>query len=254
VSSLANDYPAWSSWRSSGTITPPRFPIALSHMHDSEPSATRSPAFPDELRFLGHTWVERDLGPPAMCGCPALDDVRTVATATLVGIITAVVVRFATNLAIPGWASSAVGILLILFTQAVMASFVFSFAIWARATARHSCRAGMYHVFIGDVLDDTRPVNPWRVADSGAGERDSRLEEIMRCRRLRRKDSICSPPLCAGNLISAARCALSCRDVLEVGAGHEARRAFFATASTSAGLVSNGLLTRRPAHDLDQQR
>ena len=44
-------------------------------------------------------------------------------------MIGAVLVRLATNLAIPGWASYTVGILLVLFVQAVMAAFVFSFVI-----------------------------------------------------------------------------------------------------------------------------
>ncbi len=51
------------------------------------------------------------------------------AIATLAGICTALIVRLATNWAIPGWASFTVGLLLILFVQAVMAAFVFSFAI-----------------------------------------------------------------------------------------------------------------------------
>jgi hypothetical protein len=40
-----------------------------------------------------------------------------------------VIVRLTTNMAIPGWASYIVGIMLILFVQAIMAAFVFSFAI-----------------------------------------------------------------------------------------------------------------------------
>jgi polyisoprenyl-phosphate glycosyltransferase len=48
---------------------------------------------------------------------------------TLGGMIAAVIVRLTTNMAIPGWASYIVGIMLILFVQAIMAAFVFSFAI-----------------------------------------------------------------------------------------------------------------------------
>jgi polyisoprenyl-phosphate glycosyltransferase len=48
---------------------------------------------------------------------------------TLGGMIAAVVVRLTTNMAVPGWASYIVGIMLILFVQAIMAAFVFSFAI-----------------------------------------------------------------------------------------------------------------------------
>jgi glycosyltransferase involved in cell wall biosynthesis len=51
------------------------------------------------------------------------------ALVTLGGICAAVIVRMATNWAVPGWASSMVGLLLILFVQAVMAAFVFSFMI-----------------------------------------------------------------------------------------------------------------------------
>jgi polyisoprenyl-phosphate glycosyltransferase len=56
------------------------------------------------------------------------------AFSTVVAMATVVIVRLATNLAIPGWASYTVGVLLILFVQAVMAAFVFSFAILG---ARH---------------------------------------------------------------------------------------------------------------------
>ena len=48
---------------------------------------------------------------------------------TMAGMIGAVIVRLATNLAIPGWATYVVGILLVLFVQAIMAAFVFSFVI-----------------------------------------------------------------------------------------------------------------------------
>jgi polyisoprenyl-phosphate glycosyltransferase len=48
---------------------------------------------------------------------------------TLLGIISAVVVRLATNLAVPGWASYVVGILLVLMFQAIIGAFVFSFVI-----------------------------------------------------------------------------------------------------------------------------
>ncbi len=53
---------------------------------------------------------------------------------TLVAMATVVVVRLATTLAIPGWASYTFGVFLVLFVQAVMAAFVFSFAILG---ARH---------------------------------------------------------------------------------------------------------------------
>src|SRR5439155_27374487 len=49
------------------------------------------------------------------------------ALVTLGGILAAVIVRLTTEWAIPGWATSTVGLLLILLVQAVMAAFVFSF-------------------------------------------------------------------------------------------------------------------------------
>ncbi len=45
------------------------------------------------------------------------------------GIAGAVIVRLATSWAIPGWASTTVGLLLILFIQAVMAAFMLSFVV-----------------------------------------------------------------------------------------------------------------------------
>jgi hypothetical protein len=53
------------------------------------------------------------------------------AVVTLGGIIGAMFVRLATNLAVPGWATYAVGILLVLFVQAITAGFVFSFVVLA---------------------------------------------------------------------------------------------------------------------------
>ena len=47
----------------------------------------------------------------------------------LAGIAGAVIVRLATSWAIPGWASTTVGLLLILFIQAVMAAFMLSFVV-----------------------------------------------------------------------------------------------------------------------------
>jgi len=56
------------------------------------------------------------------------------AFSTLVAMATVVIIRLATNLAVPGWATYTVGVLLILFFQAMMSAFVFSFAILG---ARH---------------------------------------------------------------------------------------------------------------------
>jgi polyisoprenyl-phosphate glycosyltransferase len=70
---------------------------------------------------------------------------------TLGGITIAVIVRVATNLAIPGWASYTVGILLILFVQAIMAAFVFSFAILGSRHGTTFLPRRDYSFFIGSV-------------------------------------------------------------------------------------------------------
>jgi glycosyltransferase involved in cell wall biosynthesis len=86
--------------------------------------------------------------------------VASIALAVLafVGMITAVMVRFATNLAIPGWASYTVGILLILFVQAVLGAFVFSFAILGSRRGTTFLPRRDYSFFIGPIstLFDTR--------------------------------------------------------------------------------------------------
>jgi hypothetical protein len=49
----------------------------------------------------------------------------------LSGIVTTVALRLLTDLAIPGWATAATGLLLIILFQAIMLAFVFSFVILA---------------------------------------------------------------------------------------------------------------------------
>jgi polyisoprenyl-phosphate glycosyltransferase len=70
---------------------------------------------------------------------------------TLGGITIAVIVRLATNLAIPGWASYTVGILLVLFVQAVMAAFVFSFVILGSRQGTTFLPRRDYSFFIGSI-------------------------------------------------------------------------------------------------------
>ena len=70
---------------------------------------------------------------------------------TFAGPIGAILVRFATNLAIPGWASYTVGILLVLFVQAIMAAFVFSFAILGARHGTTFLPRRDYFYFIGSV-------------------------------------------------------------------------------------------------------
>jgi hypothetical protein len=59
--------------------------------------------------------------------------VAALGTATLafIGIAAALFVRFATDLAIPGWATYTVGLFVVLLAQAVMLSLALAFAILA---------------------------------------------------------------------------------------------------------------------------
>ena len=68
---------------------------------------------------------------------------------TMAGIVAAVIVRLATDWAVPGWASYTVGILLILLVQAVMAAFVFSFAILGSRHGSTFLPRRDYSFFIG---------------------------------------------------------------------------------------------------------
>ncbi len=51
------------------------------------------------------------------------------AVATVVLMIAAVVVKFTTDLAIPGWATTATGLLLVLFCQCLLLSLIFTFVV-----------------------------------------------------------------------------------------------------------------------------
>jgi polyisoprenyl-phosphate glycosyltransferase len=70
---------------------------------------------------------------------------------TLGGATAAVMVRLATNLAIPGWASYTVGILLILFSQAVIAAFVFSFGSLSARQGTTFLPRRDYSFFVGSI-------------------------------------------------------------------------------------------------------
>lgn len=70
---------------------------------------------------------------------------------SLTGIVAVVVVRFATHWAIPGWATLAAGLSLILLTHAIMMAFVFSFVILG---SRHNLTFlpnRDYGIFVGEV-------------------------------------------------------------------------------------------------------
>ena len=70
---------------------------------------------------------------------------------TFAGMSGAVLVRLLTNLAIPGWASYTVGILLVLFVQAIMATFVFSFVILSSRHGTTFLPRRDYSFFIGSI-------------------------------------------------------------------------------------------------------
>jgi hypothetical protein len=70
---------------------------------------------------------------------------------TLLGIIITLVIRLTTELAIPGWASFTIGILLVLFVQAVMAAFVFSFVILGTRHGSTFLPRRDYSFFIGAI-------------------------------------------------------------------------------------------------------
>lgn len=73
------------------------------------------------------------------------------AMATTFGIVTTTVIRVATDWAIPGWATSAVGLLLILLGQAVMAAFAFSFMILGSRHGSPFLPRRDYAYFVGSV-------------------------------------------------------------------------------------------------------
>ena len=126
---------------------------------------------------------------------------------TLGGIVAAVIVRLATNWAVPGWASYTVGILLILLVQAVMAAFVFSFVILGSRHGRLSCRGGTIRFSSAPSGPFTVRAVVGAVAGSGRFERShhlvGELSDVLHLRRCRAR------PLCGrgatGNRTSAAR-------------------------------------------------
>jgi glycosyltransferase involved in cell wall biosynthesis len=67
------------------------------------------------------------------------------------GIVASVIVRLMTAWAIPGWASSTVGLLLVLLGQAVMAAFVFSFMILGARHGSTFLPRRDYSFFVGSV-------------------------------------------------------------------------------------------------------
>ena len=66
----------------------------------------------------------------------------------LVGVIATILVRLTTNLAIPGWATSTMGILLVMLTLGIMLAFLFSFIILSgrQGSAFLPCRDYAYFV------------------------------------------------------------------------------------------------------------
>jgi polyisoprenyl-phosphate glycosyltransferase len=87
---------------------------------------------------------------------------------TLAGIASAVAVRLTTDWAIPGWASSVVGILLILMFQAIMGAFVFSFVILGSRHGSSFLPRRDYSFFIGSLWTmhgSTRSLEPLPVPE-----------------------------------------------------------------------------------------
>jgi hypothetical protein len=79
---------------------------------------------------------------------------------TMGAIVGAVIVRLATNLAIPGWASYTVGILVILLFQAVLGMFVFSFVILGARHGSTFLPRRDYSYFISTVWTVRGPERP----------------------------------------------------------------------------------------------
>ena len=161
---------------------------------------------------------------------------------TLAGMVGAVLVRLATNLAIPGWASYTVGILLVLFVQAIMAAFVFSFVILGSRHGTTFLPRRDYSFFIGSIwtLHGSRAIRG-AVADSGITERGRPLQEVVPCHLSTwERSSISSPPPSIGKRMCGVRC-------VRIWAGTcwrseramAARRACSAAAGTSAGFASS---------------
>ena len=69
----------------------------------------------------------------------------------LAGIVAAVVVRLTTAWPVPGWATSTVGILMILLGQVIMAAFIFSFMILGSRHGSQFLPRRDYSFFVGSV-------------------------------------------------------------------------------------------------------
>lgn len=86
------------------------------------------------------------------------------AAVVLIGIVAAAIVRLTTEWAVPGWATSTVGLLLILLGQAVMATFIFSFMILGSRHGSPFLLRRDYSLFVGSVrplgLDEPSAMPP----------------------------------------------------------------------------------------------
>ncbi|WZO98400.1 glycosyltransferase [Isosphaeraceae bacterium EP7] len=70
---------------------------------------------------------------------------------SLLGLAAIILIRLATDLAIPGWATTSFGVLLLLLTQTVMFAFLFSFLIIGGRQASSFLPSRDYHHFVGPV-------------------------------------------------------------------------------------------------------
>ena len=69
----------------------------------------------------------------------------------LAGLCVAVVIRLATNLAVPGWATYTAGLLLVLLLQSVLLAATFSFVILSGRNGSAFLPVRDYGYYIGDV-------------------------------------------------------------------------------------------------------
>ena len=100
--------------------------------------------------------------------------------AALAGAVSTITVRLTTNLAIPGWATSTVGILLVMLTLGVMLAFLFCFVILSgrQGSAFLPCRDYAYFVQEVRRLRDRRHIEPFlaaEVLEVGAGMGGTKL-------------------------------------------------------------------------------
>ena len=86
-------------------------------------------------------------------GVRALTAALALMALSLVGIVAIVSIRVFTDLAIPGWATTGVGVLLLVLLQAFLFSMVFSFITLANRQGLSFLPARDYIYFVGRIID-----------------------------------------------------------------------------------------------------